>query len=135
MKNAPISYVLARLPIGMSMLGHGIVHLPKLHEFSDWMVGSFGDSFLPASLVMPFSYALPVVELNIGFLLLVGLFTRQAIVLGSMLMVILIFGSCMLEDWQNVFVQMMYGFYFAVLLFLERKHNRYSFDHWLLNKY
>lgn len=135
MKNSYSGYLLGRLPIAFSMLGHGIIRLPKMNEFSDWMVGVFEKSIIPSSVVMPFSYALPILELNVGFLLLIGLFTRQAIVLGSLIMLALIFGSCMLEDWQNVFVQMIYGAYFAVLLCFEKKYNRYALDGLLFRRY
>ncbi|QCR21533.1 DoxX family protein [Pontibacter sp. SGAir0037] len=134
MKNAYLSYLLGRLPIAVSMFGHGLVRLPKLDKFSAWMVGSFESTFLPTPFVTFFSYALPIIELNIGFLLLVGLFTRQAIVAGILVMLVLIFGSSLLEEWQNVFIQMMYGAYFAVLLAFAKKYNRYSVDRLFFRK-
>lgn len=69
-----IVFLLLRLGIGISMFGHGLVRLPKLNAFSQWMVGSFAKSMLPAELVRPFSMVLPFAELAIGFLLLIGLF-------------------------------------------------------------
>src|ERR1700712_5260885 len=78
------SFLLLRLAIGTSMFGHGLVRLPKLATFSNWMVTSFQKSFLPQALVVPFSYALPFAEFAVGFLLIVGLFTKQALVAGSL---------------------------------------------------
>lgn len=45
------SFLLLRLAIGASMLGHGLVRLPKLQTFSHWMVGSFAKSILPQALL------------------------------------------------------------------------------------
>jgi len=128
MKNADVSYLLARLPIGMSFFGHGLARLPKLNAFSQWMVQSFSASILPASLVRPFSYLLPILELLIGILLLLGLYTRHAIVLGALVILLLIFGSSLLEQWSNVFLQMIYGAYFS-LLYKYVYYNRLSFDY------
>lgn len=121
------AYLIARLSIGMSMFAHGLVRMPKLDGFSSWMVTSFKDSALPEALVRPFSYALPVLELAVGVLLLLGLFTRLSIIVGSIVMLALIFGSGMIEKWDAVFTQIVYGVIFAILYnYLES--NRYSLD-------
>jgi len=59
MINKPLSYLLLRLAVAMSMFGHGIVRIPKIDEFSTGMVKQFEPSLLPESLVQPFSYILP----------------------------------------------------------------------------
>lgn len=110
------SYVLLRLAIGASMLGHGLVRLPKLDGFSKWMVGSFEKSLLPGVLITPFSYALPVAEFVIGLLLVAGLFTRPALIAGGLVMVLLIFGTAMIENWEAIPSQLMHAAFFAVLL-------------------
>lgn len=121
------AYLIARLSIGMSMFAHGLVRMPKLDGFSNWMVTSFKDAALPEALVRPFSYALPVLELAVGVLLLLGLFTRISIITGSIIMLALIFGSGMIEKWDAVFTQIVYGVIFAILYnYLDS--NRYSLD-------
>jgi thiosulfate dehydrogenase [quinone] large subunit len=110
------AYLLTRLAIGTSMFGHGLVRLPKLEAFSQWMVGSFEKSMLPAALVTPFSYLLPILEFTIGVLLLIGLFTRFALIVGSVLMILLIFGSSLLENWEAIPSQLIHIAFFAVLL-------------------
>lgn len=110
------SYLLMRLAIGTSMFGHGLVRLPKLEAFSHWMVGSYEKSMLPAAVVTPFSYLLPVLEFTIGILLIIGLFTREALILGCLVMIILIFGSSMLENWDAVPAQLIHVAFFATLL-------------------
>jgi thiosulfate dehydrogenase [quinone] large subunit len=69
------------------------------------------------ALVTPFGYVLPFLELITGILLLLGLFTRFATILGVLIMLALIFGSSMIEQWNNVFTQIIYGAYLALLFY------------------
>jgi len=110
------TYLLLRLSVGTSMFGHGLVRLPKLTAFSHWMVGSFQKSFLPVELVTPFSYLLPVAEFVIGLMLIIGLFTKQALIAGGLVMVLLIFGTTMIENWDAIPVQLIHSAFFATLL-------------------
>jgi thiosulfate dehydrogenase [quinone] large subunit len=126
-KNPGRTYLMARLPIAVSMLGHGLTRIPKLQIFSDHMVEQFSKSMIPVKLVAPFSTALPFAELLIGTLLILGLFTRLACVLGLLFMLVLIFGSTVIEQWDNVFMQIIYGLYFTMLYYYAF-YNRYSFD-------
>lgn len=105
----PLPYLLLRLLLGMSFFGHGLVRLPKLEKFSGWMVQSFEKSMLPPALVTPFSYVLPFAELITGILLLIGLFTRSVLVASVVIMLILIFGSSMIEEWSAVPSQLIHG--------------------------
>ena len=126
-KNPGRTYLMARLPIAVSMLGHGLDRIPKIQVFSDHLVGQFSKTILPLKLVIPFSTILPFVELGVGILLTIGLFTRFACVIGVAAMLALIFGSCLIEQWDNVLSQMLYGLYF-VMLYYYAFYNRYSFD-------
>ncbi len=110
------AYILLRLGIGISMFGHGVVRLPKLEAFSAWMVKSFEKSFLPEFLVTPFSYVLPVAEFLIGLLLLAGLFTRAALISGAVVVLLLLFGTSMIENWEALPSQLIHLAFFAVLL-------------------
>jgi thiosulfate dehydrogenase [quinone] large subunit len=94
------SFLLIRLAIGASMFGHGLARLPKLQIFSHWMASSFAKSMLPQVLIIPFSYILPIAEFTIGLLLITGLFTKPALIAGSLVMIILVFGTCMIENWE-----------------------------------
>jgi thiosulfate dehydrogenase [quinone] large subunit len=123
-----LSFLLARLAVGMSMFGHGLVRLPKLHGFSDWMVGQFEKSMLPDFVVTPFSYILPIAELLVGIFLLIGLFTRQTLVAGSLVMIALIFGSSMIEEWGSIPSQLIHAAFFSVLLIFEKTYNIFAVD-------
>jgi len=130
MINNTTSFLLLRLAIGASMFGHGLVRLPKLDKFSDWMVKSFENSILSAALVRPFSYALPIAELLIGLLLILGLLTRPALIAGSIVMIILIFGTTTIENWEILPSQLIHIAFFAVLL-NAINYNGYAIDHLL----
>jgi len=123
-----LSFLLARLAVGMSMFGHGLVRLPKLQDFSQWMVGQFEKSMLPEIIVTPFSYILPITELLVGIFLLIGLFTRQALVAGSLVMIALIFGSSMIEEWGAIPSQLIHAAFFSILLIFEKSYNSFAVD-------
>jgi len=123
-----ISFLLARLAVGISMFGHGLVRLPKLQSFSHWMVGQFEKSMLPEIIVTPFSYILPIAELLVGIFLLIGLFTRQALVAGSLVMIALIFGSSMIEEWGAIPSQLIHAAFFSILLIFEKSYNSFAVD-------
>lgn len=122
------TFLLARLAIAASLFGHGLVRLPKLQGFSNWMVKQFEPSMLPKIMVVPFSYVLPIAEFTIGLLLIVGLFTRQALVAGSIVMILLIFGSCMIEDWNAIPSQLIHVLFFIFLLSFVNENNNFSID-------
>ncbi len=123
-------YLLLRCAIAASMLGHGLVRLPKLNGFSAWMVQSFEKSMLPHALVLPFSYVLPIAEFIIGILLIVGLGTRIALIGGSVVMASLILGSTLIESWDYITGQLVHAAFFAVLL-QYISSNSYSLDNLL----
>ncbi|SDE46382.1 DoxX family protein [Cellulophaga baltica] len=127
MKEYRLGYVLARIVIGVSMFGHGLVRLPKLEGFKNFMVKNFESSMVPEFLVTPFAYALPILEFAVGILLIIGLFTRQALVLGAILMIMLVFGSTMIENWGIIDSQLIHSLIFIGLL-LGINYNYWSLD-------
>lgn len=115
------SYFFLRLPIAMSMFGHGLVRLPKLGVFAEGMAEQFKDSVLPQFMVLPFGYVLPLIELSIGLLLIVGWQTRNVIFAGLLTMAVLIFGSSTIENWNAISVQLVHALYFGMLLYFLPK--------------
>lgn len=127
MKNNTWAYLFIRLGVGLSLLGHGMVRLPKLHAFSQGMVNKFEGTLLPQIMVLPYSYALPVAEFIVGLLLSIGLYTRQSAIASGLLMATLVIGTCALEDWGALPSQMIHiAFISALLTFIE--HNKLSLD-------
>lgn len=123
-----LSFLTARLAVGISMFGHGLVRLEKLNVFSGWMVEQFQKSMLPEFIVTPFSYVLPIAEFAVGALLLLGLFTKQALTGGAIVMIALIFGSTMIEWWDAIPSQLIHAAFFSVLLIFEKQYNTFALD-------
>lgn len=124
-----LAYTLARVGMGINLTIHGIVRIPKLNTFADHITSQFENSYLPSILVKPYAYVLPFAELIIGALMLIGLFTRQTLVAASILIISLILGSCIIENWGNAGSQMVYLAYITTLLALRQNHNQLSLDH------
>jgi len=123
------SYLLARLAVGTSLFGHGLVRLPKLERFSQGMATQFQHSIIPGSMVVAFAYVLPFVEFGTGLLLLLGLFTRQALIAGVLLMICLIFGTTTIEQWDIISLQLFHILFLVGLLIFVEQYNGYSLDH------
>ncbi|OIV39688.1 DoxX family membrane protein [Flavobacterium johnsoniae] len=121
------SFLLLRLAVAISMFGHGLVRLPKLTAFSNWMVGSFENSILPKIIVTPFSYILPIAEFVIGLLLLLGLFTKPSLIAGAFVMLALLFGTSMIENWEAIPSQLIHVAFFALLLHFA-EYNSWAID-------
>ena len=120
--NTKFAFFILKLPMAMSMLGHGLVRLPKLNSFAEGMAEQFKDSMLPDFLVLPFGYLLPLVELVIGILLLTNWQTKNTIYAGLLTMSLLIFGSSMIENWGAITAQLVHAIYFAVVLYFLIKN-------------
>ncbi|WP_333578041.1 DoxX family protein [Sphingobacterium sp.] len=125
-----IAYLMLRLVAGISFFGHGLVRLPKLTAFSKWMTETFSKSMLPQSLVTPFSYILPVAEFTIGILLILGVFSPKVIIAGLAVMIILMFGTCLIENWEALPSQMMHAI-ILIVLYQFISANNISLDQFL----
>jgi len=122
-----LSYFLLRLTLGISIFVHGVVRLPKITEFADGLAKQFADTPLPAILVRPFAMGLTVEEAVTGFLLIIGLWTRWALIIGSLAMAALVFGTSLRSDWPTVAIQLVYSAIYAALL-ATREFNSISVD-------
>ncbi|MGE9267070.1 MAG: MauE/DoxX family redox-associated membrane protein [Verrucomicrobiales bacterium] len=128
MSDRTLAYTLARVGLGVNLACHGAVRIPKLESFAKWMTGLFADSWLPAFLVTPFAWLLPFVELALGLAILLGWQSRRVLAGASALMVMLIFGSCLIENWSAAGSQMIYLAFSALLLAFREAGNGCSLD-------
>lgn len=122
-----ISYIFIRLGIGISMLGHGLVRIPKLSAFSEGMLNNFEAAVLPNFIVLPFSLALPFIEFILGLLLVLGWQTKRAAILGGILMLSLMVGTTLIENWSALTSQMIHLLFF-VLVYEFNQVNSFSLD-------
>jgi thiosulfate dehydrogenase (quinone) large subunit len=125
--DAALAHGLARLALGLNIAMHGYSRLPNLAGFANGMVKQFAATFLPSPLVYITGFAIAIGEAIIGTLLFLGLLLRPALVIGTLLMLLLIFGSTLIQQWDAVSVQMIdVAFYIGLLATV--RYDRFSLD-------
>ncbi|MGB8541030.1 MAG: DoxX family membrane protein [Candidatus Acidiferrales bacterium] len=122
-----IGYLVLRFTLGLSIFMHGLTRLPHISAFADGLVKEFANTVLPAMVVRPFALCLVFVEAIVGLLLVLGLFTQAALMVGSLTMAALIFGTSLRSDWNIVAIQLLYCAIYAALI-AAREYNAYSVD-------
>ena len=122
MKDFKTTYFFLRLPIALSIFGHGLVRLPKLQTFTEGMVKSMEKSAIPESLLTPFGYLIPIAEFLIGLALLIGYQTKYTIYAGLALMGLLVLGSASVENWSAIEAQLVHSIYLGGLLWYWEKY-------------
>jgi len=117
--NLQLAYTLFRITLGMNIFFHGAMRI--LTGLDAWVVMQAAvfippKSPLPVWSVHAFLYVLPFVEVVLGTLTALGLYTRWALIGGSVMMLILVFGNDMRQDWGTVGNNMHYVLYYAGLI-------------------
>jgi thiosulfate dehydrogenase [quinone] large subunit len=129
-KDERTAYALLRAIAGMNLLMHGLrrwLMCPAI--FAVKLIEQFAKTPLPEWSVRGFALILPTIEALLGLLLLIGLRTRAALVASSLLILVLTFGSSLVQDWNAAGIQLTYALVLAALLFL-RRYNGWSLDGW-----
>jgi thiosulfate dehydrogenase (quinone) large subunit len=122
------------LTLGATMLVHGANRIAVgVQQFAAGLDRDFAHTFLPASTVHVFGLTLPFFEASIGVLLLIGLLTRLALVLGALIMIALVFGTTLREQFMTVGVQLIYAAIYFVLIF-HLRNNHISLDGFLARR-
>jgi thiosulfate dehydrogenase (quinone) large subunit len=128
LRDRRLAFAFLRFTLGLNILMHGTVRLPIMSaSFVGGLVKEFAKTPLPAVAVKAFAYSLPFAEGLVGLFVLVGLWTRSALLLGALIMAALVFGTALLSDWNTLAIQMLYVVIYAALLAL-REYNDYSLD-------
>ena len=122
MKDFKTIFFFLRLPIAVSLLGHGLVRLPKMPAFTDWLVTTMEKSVIPEFLIVPFGYVLPIAEFLIGLSLLIGFQVKYSLFAGLALMSVLIFGSSSIENWSAIESQLLHSLYLVGLVWFWQKY-------------
>jgi thiosulfate dehydrogenase [quinone] large subunit len=126
-RNQSLAHALARVALGMNIFLHGLVRIGHIGAFAAGLRPQFAQTFLPGSLVEFSGYLIVIGETVIGFLVLVGLGLRAALIAGTLLMLLLLFGTCLRQEWNGASIQLIYiGLYATLLATLHRDH--YSLD-------
>jgi thiosulfate dehydrogenase (quinone) large subunit len=124
-----IAYGFLRFVLGVNICFHGVSRLFGDHAaFLAYLTHSMTHAALVPKASLPVLAAvLPWVEAIVGLLLLLGLFTRFALIAGSAVMVLLMAGVTLAQDWETAGLQLIYCLtYFALLTLRER--NFFSLD-------
>ncbi|WP_245767346.1 MauE/DoxX family redox-associated membrane protein [Stigmatella erecta] len=128
--NEAAAYALLRFTLGLNILMHGVVRLamgPSV--FAATLEKGFTETPLPLPLVHAFAWLLPFFETLAGALLMVGGWTRAALLGGGVLMAALVFGTALRSQWDTLGLQMIYVALYSALLAAER-FNTLSVDGW-----
>ena len=127
-REAALAYLLLRITLGTNIAIHGLSRLlGGTSKFAQTLMPMFDKTFLRGWSVYAFGYALPFVETLLGVLVFLGLQTQLGLVGGSLLILVLTFGSTLRQDWQSAGLQLIYAALYSGLLGLIR-YNRYSLD-------
>lgn len=127
-KYSELAYALLRITLGVMFLFFGVGKFVQgLPKFVSGIEDRFAQSWLPPTLVTPFAYVLPFVEVTIGALLIIGLFTVAALVAAAVLMIALTFGTVVESNQATTARNVNYALIVFVLLFLVR-YNAHSVD-------
>ena len=125
--NTALAHATLRLLIGVNLLLHGLVRMPKLSGFANGVADGFAETWMPWAAALPFAYVIPFVEVAVGLMIITGLWLREGLVAALLLMTMLTAGVCLQERWDTAGSQLVYGGILAALLFTLH-HHRYGLD-------
>ena len=123
------AYTILRLTFGANIMLHGVSRLLAGHAgFLAYLSHYFEKTpAVPASLLPTFAWVLPPVETTLGLLLVLGLWTRFALIAGALVLTGLAIGTNLAQDWGVAGLQLIYAFLYYYLL-VHRDLNVVSID-------
>lgn len=127
--NVAIAYAILRLSFGANIMLHGVSRLLNGRPaFLAYLTHYFEHAHLiPASSLPAFGAVLPWVETIVGLLLMIGLFSRFIMIFGALVMLCLVVGTNLAQDWLVSGLQLIYCFlYYYLLVHLDE--NTISID-------
>lgn len=127
MQDKSTAIVLLRITLGLNLLTHGLVRFFGSYSgFVEKITKDF-QGLLPEFALGIFAWALPPVEAILGLLLILGLFTRFALISGAIVMMVLVFGTSLKQNWDTVSSQMLYALIYFFLI-RNLSYNRFALD-------
>jgi thiosulfate dehydrogenase [quinone] large subunit len=127
--DAVIAYTILRVSFGANIMLHGVSRILMGHAaFLAYLTHYFEKaSYVPVSMLSVFATVQPWVETVLGLLLVIGLATRFSLIAGALVIMCLVFGTNLAQDWLVSGLQLIYAFlYYYLLVHLDQ--NRFSVD-------
>lgn len=122
-----LAYTLLRIIMGINYFNHGFTRIGNIPGFMDSMVAAMEGAWMPELLVRINAALVPPTELVIGLLLILGLFTRGALIASLILMAMLMYGVTVVQNWDAATTQLIYDVILFILL-AGVGYNRISLD-------
>ncbi len=114
-----VAYLLMRVSLGINFFGHGFFRLLRgAGVFANGAVKGMDKGPLPHGMSLAFLYVTPYIELIVGVLLMLGLFTRVSLVAGALFIIALTVGTTSVQNWDGASTQLMYSAVFFFMLWL-----------------
>jgi thiosulfate dehydrogenase [quinone] large subunit len=127
--DAVIAYTILRVSFGANIMLHGVSRIVMGHAaFLAYLTHYFEKaSYIPVGMLSLFATVQPWVELILGLLLMIGLASRFSLIAGGLVILSLVIGTNLAQDWLVSGLQLIYAFlYYYLLAHLDQ--NRYSID-------
>lgn len=116
-RNLQIAYAIFRLTLGLDIFMHGAMRfVTGVGAWETNQAKAFEGTILPLALVHGFLLSLPILEIIIGALTIIGLYTRFALIAGAVMIFSLVFGTGIRQDWTTVGSQMLYAAYYYLMI-------------------
>lgn len=113
-----VAYALLRIAVGFVFLFYGIEKLRSgILPFAQGLEKDFSKTWLPSPTVFLFGLVLPFLEVIIGSLLILGLFTLLAATFGTLLLTVLTTGLIISGNSAGVAHNLIYSIIFFLLLY------------------
>jgi thiosulfate dehydrogenase [quinone] large subunit len=135
LSDAPVlGFASFRFVVGVNFLMHGAVRVfGDYAGFVSWVTKTFEGTILSGGLAGAYGWAIPLIELILGVLLISGLGTKWTLVAGELFMATLIVGMTLKQNWDTVAFQMIYAISLYLLL-LNIRYNHLSLDYLLFRQ-
>jgi thiosulfate dehydrogenase [quinone] large subunit len=126
-----LAYALLRIALGVNFAGHGLIRIHNgVANFATTTAEHLAKSPLPQSFIHAFSNAIPFIEAILGLVLILGVFTRIALVCGAVFMMLLTIGVTSNQQWDLASQQLIYSVVIFMLLYLL-EHNSFAIDNYI----
>jgi len=124
-----LAYAIFRLTFGVNICFRGVarIFVLGLDNFGAGMMKQFSATWFPAFFIDTFAHTLPWIETALGIMIILGLKTRLALIVGGVMMTCLTFGTMFLQDFNLAWLQLTYAIAFFLLL-ATRAWNTISLD-------